>query len=290
MISRRGFAFGAGTIIAGLRPGNAVALPEALADEFARIETESGGRLGVAVLDTRDGARAGHRAGERFPMTSTFKLLAAAALLARVDAGQDQLERRIRYEEKHLVTYSPVTGERVGGGMTLAEICEAAVTLSDNTAGNLLLANIGGPDGLTAFVRKLGDTMTRLDRIETELNEATPGDARDTTTPAAMAGNIRALVLGKALSSRSRERLKTWLVGNKTGDARLRAGLPKDWIVGEKTGSGGHGTTNDVGLFWPPAREPVIVAAYLTGTRAPEAQRNATLAAVGSAVADALGA
>jgi beta-lactamase class A len=290
MISRRGFALGAGAIIAGLRPGNAVALPEALADEFARIEAGSGGRLGVAVLDTRDGERVGHRAGERFPMTSTFKLLAAAAILARVDAGQDQLERRIRYEEKHLVTYSPVTGERVGIGMTLAEICEAAVTLSDNTAGNLLLANIGGPDGLTAFARKLGDGMTRLDRIETELNEATPGDARDTTTPAAMAGNIRALLLGKALSARSRDLLKAWLVGNKTGDARLRAGLPKDWIVGEKTGSGGHGTTNDVGLFWPPAREPVIVAAYLTGTRASDAQRNASLAAVASAVADALGA
>jgi beta-lactamase class A len=290
MISRRGFALGAGTIVAGLGPGNAGALPEGLSRAFARIEAGSGGRLGVAVLDTRDGARAEHRADERFPMTSTFKLLAAAAILARVDAGQDQLERRIRYEEKHLVTYSPVTGERVGGGMTLAEICEAAVTLSDNTAGNLLLANIGGPDGLTAFARKLGDSMTRLDRIETELNEATPGDARDTTTPAAMAGNIRVLLLGKALSARSRDLLKAWLVGNKTGDARLRAGLPKDWIVAEKTGSGGHGTTNDVGLFWPPAREPVIVAAYLTGTRAPEAQRNATLAAVASAVADALGA
>ena len=286
MISRRGFALGAGVMISGLGPA-AWALPETLAQEFARIEAESGGRLGVAVLDTRDGARAEHRAGERFPMTSTFKLLAAAALLARVDAGQEQLERRIRYEEKHLVTYSPVTGERLGIGMTLAEIGEAAVTWSDNTAGNLLLANIGGPEGLTAFARKLGDGMTRLDRIETQLNEATPGDPRDTTTPAAMAANIRLLVLGKTLSHRSRDLLKSWLVACKTGDARLRAGVPKDWVVGEKTGSGGHGTTTDVGLFGPPGREPLIVTAYLTGTGAPEAQRNAAIAAVGRAVAAA---
>ena len=276
MIGRREFAFGTCAALAGLGlPHAASALPATLAGEFARIEGQSGGRLGVAVLDTRDGALTGNRAGERFPMCSTFKLLAGAAVLARVDAGKEQLDRRIRYDAKHIVTYSPVTEKHVGDGMTLAELCEAAVTLSDNTAGNLLLANIGGPEGLTAFTRTLGDTVTRLDRIETELNEALPGDPRDTTTPAAMAADIRALVLGDALSAKSRAQLKAWLVGNKTGDTRIRAGVPAGWIVGDKTGTGGRGTNNDVGIIWPPGRAPVILSVYLTETTASFEARNA---------------
>jgi beta-lactamase class A len=187
------------------------------------------------------------------------------------------------------VVNSPVTKDHVGApGMSLAELCEAAMTMSDNTAGNLLLASLGGPQGLTAYARSLGDTVTRLDRIEPELNEAAPGDARDTTTPAAMAANVRALAVDKALSAVSREQLVRWLIGNKTGDTRLRAGLPAGWRVGDKTGSGERGTTNDVGVFWPPDRAPVIVSIYLTQTSVSPAQRNATLAAVGRAVSSAL--
>jgi beta-lactamase class A len=173
----------------------------------------------------------------------------------------------------------------VGDGMTLAEICEAAVTLSDNTAGNLMLAAIGGPPGLTAFARSLGDQVTRLDRDEPSLNEALPDDPRDTTTPNAMASNLQALVLGtKALSAASREQLTAWLVANKTGDARLRAGLAKDWRVGDKTGTGARGTNNDVAVIWPPGKAPIVITAYLTGSTVSAAHQNAILASVARAV------
>ncbi|MDN3566492.1 class A beta-lactamase [Paeniroseomonas aquatica] len=298
MIGRRGMA--AGGMMAGLglmaaaRGARAAADPFAgLPAAFAAIEAASGGRLGVAVLDGASGATAGHRAAERFPLASTFKLLAAAAVLARVDAGQDRLDRRIHFGPAELVTYSPLTEPHAGkDGMTLEALCEAAMILSDNTAGNLLLGSLGGPAGLTAFARSLGDAETRLDRTEPTLNEATPGDPRDTTTPAAMLAGLRALTLGTALAPASRERLLGWLRDNRTGDARLRAGLPAGWRAGEKTGSGEHGTTNDVGLVWPPGEvaggAPVLVAAYLTGTTAPAETRNATLAAVARAVAAAL--
>ncbi len=286
MIRRRMFTFGAcAAALAMGRP--AMALP-ALGAEFARIETDIGGRLGVAVLDTRDGSMTGHRADERFAMCSTFKALAGAAVLARVDAGKEQLDRRVRYDAKHLVTYSPVTEKHVETGMTLAEICEAAITLSDNTAGNLQLGAIGGPEGFTSYLRTLGDQVTRLDRIETELNEATPGDPRDTTTPAAMTENLRKLVLGDALAPRSRTQLKNWLVASKTGDTRLRAGVPTDWIVGDKTGTGGRGTNNDVGIFWPLNRAPIVVSVYLTECTASMERRNAAIAAVAKAIAESV--
>jgi beta-lactamase class A len=294
IISRRYFATVACAALVGygLRATSAGAageFAERLPGDIARVETESGGRLGVAVLDTLTDARFGHRADERFPICSTFKLLAAAAVLARVDAKQERLDRRVEFAAADVVVNSPVTKDHVGApGMSLEELCEAAMTMSDNTAGNLLLASLGGPQGLTAYARSLGDTVTRLDRIEPELNEATPGDVRDSTTPAAMAANVRALALEKALSAVSRQQLVRWLIGNKTGDTRLRAGLPAGWRVGDKTGSGERGTTNDVGVFWPPDRAPVIVSIYLTQTAASPTQRNATLAAVGRAVASAL--
>jgi beta-lactamase class A len=294
MITRRRLFQGAcltalGHGFAALRARAAGGFSEQLAAELVKIEQESGGRLGVAALDTATGARALHRADERFPMCSTFKLLAAGAILARVDAGRERLDRRIRFETSDLMEYSPITKERVGGdGMSLAELCEAAITVSDNTAANLLLAALGGPAGVTAYARALGDAVTRLDRIEPDLNEAIPGDPRDTTTPVAMLANLHALVLGEALSAASRARLGGWLIGCKTGDARLRAGLPTGWRVGDKTGSGGRGSTNDIGIAWPPQRAPIVIAAYLTETSKPDGQRNATLAAVGRAVASAL--
>jgi beta-lactamase class A len=258
-----------------------------LARAIARIEATHGGRLGVAVLDTANGQQTGHRQDERFPLCSTFKLLAAGAVLAHVDAGRESLERRIRISEQDVVPYSPVTKTHVGGeGMTLAVICEAAITLSDNTAGNLMLGAIGGPAGLTTYLRSLGDTMTRLDRWETALNEARPGDPRDTTTPASMLADLRALTLGSALSASGKAQLLTWLRGNKVGDARLRAKLPQGWQVADKTGTGDHCTSNDVGLLWPPDRAaPVLVAAYLTEGSTDRAVRDAALADVGAAAA-----
>jgi beta-lactamase class A len=257
---------------------------EKLRRGFAELERRHGGRLGVAVLEA--GASepvAAHRGDERFPMTSTFKFVAAAFVLARVDRGEEDLARRIAYAREDLVTYSPVTEKRAGatGGMTVGEICDAAVTLSDNTAGNLLLDSFGGPGGLTAYMRSLGDGVSRLDRRETALNEAAPGDPRDTTTPAAMLGIRRETVLGTALSTRSREQLAAWLVANKTGDKRLRAGVPKGWRVGDKTGSGTNNVTNDIAVLWPPGRAPIAVAAYYAEARASADERDAVLAEVG---------
>jgi beta-lactamase class A len=255
-------------------------------DRLAALERRHGGRLGVAILDVDSGRRINHRGEQRFPMCSTFKLLAAALVLARVDRGDERLDRRVVFGKEALVTYSPVTGKHVGApGMTMAELCDAAVTLSDNTAGNLLLASFGGPAGLTAFVRTLGDRMTRLDRIEPELNEAIPGDPRDTTTPASMLSDLRALLLGDALSAASRAQLTAWLVASTTGGQRLRAGVPGDWRAGDKTGTGGRGVANDVAIFWPPGRGPLLVTAYYAESVATPEQRNAVLADVGRIVA-----
>jgi beta-lactamase class A len=290
MTTRRNFVAGASALAGWGLSGADLAraaggLPDTFTADLARIELENGGRLGVAVQDTGSGAKAGHRDGERFPMCSTFKLLAAAAVLKRVDGGKERLDRRIAFAASDIVVNSPITKERVGGdGMTLAELCEAAMIVSDNTAGNLILASLGGPQAITDYARSLGDTITRLDRIEPDLNEAVPGDPRDTTTPQAMLGNVRNLVLGKALSAASKEQLTKWLLGNKTGDTRLRAGLPADWRTGDKTGSGERGTTNDVGVVWPPGRAPIVVAIYYTETSVAAEKRNAVLAAVGRAL------
>jgi beta-lactamase class A len=290
MIGRRGVMGGA---VMGALGGAGAARAEdgfrALPDVFRRIEAARGGRLGVAVLDTGSRRAAGYRAAERFPLGSTYKVLAAAAVLARADAGQESMERRIRFTREELVTHSPVTEGAAGGeGMTLAALCEATMVTSDNTAGNLVLRALGGPEGLTAWLRGLGDEVTRLDRWETALNEARPGDARDTTTPAAMLGDLRAVTVGTALSEGARARLTGWLRGNRTGDARLRARLPAGWQAGEKTGTGAHGTSNDVGLLWPPGgAAPVLVTAYLTEAAADGAIRDAALAEVGAAVAAA---
>jgi beta-lactamase class A len=292
MISRRQCLGGVALTSAGLAgalPAQAAAGIAGLPHRFAQIEAARGGRLGVAVLDTGTGRQAGYRQDERFPILSTYKTLAAAAVLARADAGKDSMERRVRFTRDDLVTYSPVTEKHVGQGMTLAALCEAAIVTSDNTAGNLLFDAVEGPAGLTAWLRTIGDPVTRLDRLETALNEALPGDPRDTTTPAAMVLDLQALVLGSVLSSSSRERLVAWLRGCRTGDARLRARLPQGWTAGEKTGTGERNSSNDAGLLWPPnGAPPVLVAAYLTGGAADSAVRDAALADVGAAVAEAL--
>jgi beta-lactamase class A len=257
---------------------------------LAALERRNGGRLGVAALDTASGRRVGHRGDELFPLCSTFKFLAAAFVLARVDRGEEKLDRRVVFSDKDLVTYSPVTKNHVGpGGMSMAEICEAAVTLSDNTAGNLQLASFGGPAGLTAYARSLGDRATRLDRIETELNEAKPGDPRDTTTPVAMLDTMQRLLISDALSASSRDRLIGWLLASKTGARRLRAGLPADWRVGDKTGTGNNGTANDVAIAFPPGRAPILITAYYTESTIPDDARNAVIAEAGRLAVAGLG-
>lgn len=282
-------AVAAGLLAAGRIPAVATTFPDPLAATFAALERESGGRLGVAMFDSRTGARLSYQADRRFPMCSTVKLLITGAVLARVDRGAERLDRRIRFADSDLLAHAPITKVHVGGnGMSLEELCAAAMIMSDNTAANLLLDVIGGPAGLTAFARSLGDEVTRLDRREPELNEARPDDPRDTTSPAMMLVDMHALVLGSALAPTSQAKLVAWLVANKTGDARLRASLPKDWRVGDKTGTGGYGTTNDVGIFWPPQRAPVLVTVYLTCSAASPEQRDGTIAAVGRAAAMAI--
>ena len=258
---------------------------------LAELERRNGGRLGVAAIDTATGHRVGHRTDELFPLCSTFKFLAAALVLARVDRGEEKLDRRVVFSDKDLVTYSPVTKEHVApGSMSMAEICDAAVTLSDNTAGNLMLASFGGPAGLTAFARSLGDRATRLDRIETELNEAKPGDPRDTTTPVAMLGTMQRLLIEDALSASSRDRLIGWLLASKTGGKRLRAGLPADTRVGDKTGSGNNGTANDVAIAFPPGRAPILIGAYYTEAAAlSDDARNTVIAEAGRLAVAGLG-
>jgi len=280
-ISRRTLLIG--TLLA--TPAFAPVFAEDAEAQLAALERANGGRLGVAALDLGSGRRISHRADERFALCSTFKFLAASLVLARVDRGQEQLDRRIAFTEKELVPYSPTTREHTGAGMTLAEICEAALTLSDNTAGNLMLASFGGPVALTTYARTLGDDLTRLDRIETDLNEARTGDPRDTTTPAAMLENLRRIVLGDALSASSRKQIVDWLVDNKTGAKRLRAGLPKEWRVGDKTGTGSNGAANDIAVIWPPGRAPLIVSVYFAEATIADEARNAVIAEVGRIVA-----
>lgn len=229
--------------------------------QLARLEAESGGRLGVAAFNTGDGRQLMHRADERFPFCSTFKMMASAAVLAREPA---LLKKRIPIDKSDLVAYSPITGKHLADGMTMAELCEAAIQYSDNTAANLLMTQIGGPAAVTAFARSIGDTEFRLERWETELNTAVPGDPRDTTTPGAMARSLQKLVLGDALPPPQRKQLKDWLLGNTTGATRIRAGVPAGWPVADKTGSGDYGTVNDIAVLWPPGRAPIVLAVYLT--------------------------
>jgi beta-lactamase class A len=253
-----------------------------------RLETASGGRLGVFCVDTGTGRNWGWRAYERFPVCSTYKLLLVGAVLADVDRGKNRLGRLVRYEARQLVAYSPVTSQHVASGMTVEALCAAAITVSDNTAANLLLDGLGGPKAVTEFARRLGDGKTRLDRNEPDVNECLPGDPRDTTTPAGMVHDLRALMLGGALQPGSRALLTKWLVADRTGENRIRAGVPENWREGDKTGSGERGTTNDVAILWPPMGKPVLVAAYLTGSTVRREQREATLAEVGRAVVAAV--
>lgn len=257
---------------------------------LAALEARAGGRLGVAALDTGTGRRIAHRGEERFPLCSTFKVLLAGAVLARVEKGQERLDRPIAYTKADLLEYAPVAAARLAEGrMTVEALCAAAVEASDNTAANLLLQALGGPAEVTAFARGLGDPVTRLDRTEPTLNTALPGDPRDTTSPTAMVESLKAMLLSGGLEPESCQRLEGWMRGSLTGGDRLRAGLPATWTVADKTGTGDRGTVNDVAILRPPGRAPILMAAYYTGSRAPLKDRNAVLAEVGRIVAAALG-
>ncbi|MDG4840230.1 class A beta-lactamase [Micromonospora sp. WMMD967] len=230
--------------------------------EFRRLEEDFDARLGVYAIDTGTGRTVRYRADERFAYASTFKALAAAEVL---DGTTDaELDRVVRYSADDMVTYSPITEQHVATGMTLRAIADAAVRYSDNTAGNLLLRQLGGPQKFEKELREVGDKVTDPARYETELNEAKPGDRRDTSTAAALAEDLRAYAVGDALEPADRAVLNGWLKGNTTGGKLIRAGVPDGWVVGDKTGAGGYGTRNDIAVIWPPDRAPIVLAVLST--------------------------
>ncbi|MBC7303548.1 MAG: class A beta-lactamase [Nocardia sp.] len=243
-------------------PSTSAAAPAAAS--FAAMEAKYGARLGLSVVDTGSGATANYREGERFPMASTFKGLACGALLQAHPLSTGYFDQVVHYTAADIVVNSPETDKHIDTGMTVTALCDAAITLSDNTAGNMLLRLLGGPEGFTAFLRTLGDTVSRLDRWEPELNTAIPGDERDTTTAAALVANYRALVVGTALAEPERAQLATWLKASETGAKRIKAGLPADWIVGDKTGTPAYGSALDVAIAWPPNRAPLVFAVLTT--------------------------
>lgn len=242
----------------------------ALQNQLAKLETGVGGRLGVFALDTGSGMVVGHRANERFPLCSTFKIMLAAAILARSANDDLLLQRRIRYTQSDIIAYSPISEQHLDNGMTIAELCAATVQHSDNTAANLLIDLLDGPAAVTAYARSIGNTTFRLDRMEPEMSASVPGDERDTVTPAAMAHSLRSLTLGNALPAAQRKLFVEWLCGSVTGGRRIRAAIPAGWQVGDKTGTGHYGTANDIGVIWPPKRAPLVLAIYHT-QNAPDA-------------------
>jgi beta-lactamase class A len=254
--------------------------------QFAKLERTLDGRLGVFALNTANGSQLSYHANEYFPMCSTFKVLLVSAILKRSTQSDGLMQQRIRYQQSDLVTYSPITEQHVEEGMTVAALCAAAIQYSDNTASNLLMKILGGPGTVTTFARSIGDRQFRLDRWETALNSAIPGDRRDTSTPNAMGQSLQRLVLGNLLEPHLQVQLRDWLRGNTTGAARIRASVPADWQVGDKTGTGDYGTANDIGVLWPPRRAPVAVAIYTTQGEKDAKARNDVIASAARIVVD----
>ena len=231
---------------------------------FVDLEKQHpGSRIGVSAVDVSTKRRVDYRADEPFLMCSTFKLLAAAAVLKRVDENRETLDRFVKYGETELMSYAPVTRAHVKeGGMTLEALCAAAIQQSDNTAANLLLDSLGGPKGVTEFARSLGDKFTRLDRKEPELNRPAPDKEMDSTRPAAICDDLQRLLTTDVLSEQSRTQLEKWLQGSETGLQMIRSVVPADWKTGDKTGRSGDGATNDVAVLRPSSGGPIFIAVY----------------------------
>lgn len=232
-------------------------------DKLAALEAFSGGRIGVSALNLGNNEHIQYRAKERFPLCSTAKIMGVAAILKQSMQDIHFLEQKAIYTQRNLVTHSPMTSLHVNDGMTIATLCGAAIALNDNTAIKLLTKKLGGPEAVTAFARSIGDDDFKLNHWEPELKTIS-GDFNDTTTPQAMAISLQRLVLGEVLSFPQRNLLQVWLKANTTGENRIRAGVPQHWIVGDKTGTGDYGTTNDIGIIWPPNCPPIVVAIYFT--------------------------
>ena len=256
---------------------------EALRATVARIEEQLGARVGLSLLDTGSGWSWSHREDELFLMNSTVKVPVCGAILARRDAGTLSLSDALPVREADLVPYAPVTETRVGGTMTIDELCLAAIDQSDNVAANLLIGHLGGPEAVTQFFRSVGDITSRVDRIEPKLNDFAPGDARDTTSPAAMSDTLRALLLGDALSPEARGQLAEWMRHGGVTGALLRADAEDDWLILDKSGSGRH-TRNLVAVIQPEGEAPWIATMFVSDTDAAFEVRNKALKDLGRAV------
>ena len=277
---------GAGSVVG--RNSTPIGCSDAVTSAFAELEKRAGGRLGVVALDTGTGKRLQLRDSELFAMCSTFKFLAAADILQRVDQGQEHLDRWVSFGPSDLLEYAPVSKAHVKDGrMSLADVCAAAVQWSDNTAANQMLRIIDGPAGLTRFIRGMGDNVTRLDRIEPELNVVAPGEVHDTSSPAAMVRLLSTVLFGQVLSMTSRAQLQTWMLEAKVGEHRLPAGLPAGWRIAHKTGTWDT-QTNDVGVIWPPGRAPIVIAAFYNHAEGPTGPHESLLRDVARVVVEKL--
>jgi len=261
MIGRRPFLISGLAVVGSTAIGRPAPQP-AFADLRSRLGP--GGRVGLAALDIHSGRSILFDANSRYAMASTFKLALAAMVLANVEAKRLSLTDRLTVRPEHLLSYAPVVrAAGPGAKLQIGRLCAAAVEVSDNGAANMLLERLGGPAALTAFIRRCGDGLTRLDRAEPQLNSNLPGDPRDTTTPAAMVQLIRTLLMDGPLRPRSRQQLAQWMIRSNRGLDRLRAGFPKDWRVGSKAGTGARGAVNDLAIAWPPGSNPILIACYV---------------------------
>lgn len=238
-------------------------------DKLAALEASSGGRLGVSTIDTANGKQIQYRANERFPMGCTSKVMGVSTILKKSMTDNTLLQQKVVYTKSDLTNWTPITEKHVADGMTIEQLCAAAISYSDNTAMNLLVQKMGGLQEMNAFARSIGNNSFRLDHIwPAEAMSGGPGNLNDSSTPAAMEKSLQQLIFGNSLAAYQRELLKTWLIENTTGNARIRAGVPKGWTVGDKTGTGFYyGTTNDIGIIWPPKCTPIVLAVYFTNDK-----------------------
>lgn len=276
-------------ILAAISPIAAYALNSAkLLQAVQAEESALQARIGMAVIDTNTGSTWDYRGDERFPLNSTHKTFTCAALLAKVDQQALSLNQPVSISKEMLVAYSPITEKPLSAQtMTLGALCQAAVSYSDNTAANLAFEAIGGSAGFNTFMRSLGDEQTRLDRKEPDLNEATPGDLRDTTSPKAIVRSLKKILLDDGLSASSQATLKQWMLDDQVASALLRAALPANWKIADKTGAGGHGSRSIIAVIWPPSKQPLVVAIYVTQTTAPMTDSNKAVARIGAMLKDA---
>lgn len=245
-------------------------------------ESALGARIGMAVFDANTRTTWQYRGDEQFPLNSTHKTFSCAALLSKVDDKSLSINQSVAISKDMLIAYSPITEKSLSPQtITLGEICRAAVSYSDNTAANIVFDAIGGEAGFNTYMQSIGDKQTRLDRKEPELNESTPGDVRDTTTPNAIVNSLRKILLGDVLSVSSRSKLTQWMLDDQVAGALLRASLPPDWKIADKTGAGGYGSRSIVAVIWPPKKQPLVVGIYITQTKASLQASNQAIARIG---------